>query len=389
MRVELSVAGKFQIFDLAKQLLKRDHLELLITSYPKFEVKKYGIPPEKVRSILIKEILQRSWQKLPRVLRNAYNPQYAIHEIFDRLASTRLVAADIFAGGSSFSLHTLRKAKKMGAITIIEHGSSHIAYQNRILKEEYERFGVKIGPFQLPDPRIIEKELQEYAEADYVAIPSLFNRRTFLDEGVPSNKIIQVPYGVDLSLFRQVKKNDDVFRVIFAGGLGLRKGTHYLLQAFAELNLPNSELLLIGAITEEIKPFLKKYEGKYKHITYQPMKELYAFYSQGSVFVMPSIEEGLALVQPQAMACGLPIIATTNTGAEDIVRDGLDGFIIPIRDVPALKEKILYMYEHPEERKRMSASAKEHVSSGFTWDDYGNKMIAEYERILNIKHKNA
>ncbi|MEK7549210.1 MAG: glycosyltransferase family 4 protein, partial [Patescibacteria group bacterium] len=150
-----------------------------------------------------------------------------------------------------------------------------------------------------------------------------------------------------------------------------------------------SELMLLGAMNEEMAPFFKKYAGHYNYVGKVPQAELYKHYSQGSVFVMPSIEEGLALVQPQAMACGLPIIATTNTGAEDIVRDGLDGFIIPIRDVSALKEKILYLYEHPEERKKMSASAKEHVSSGFTWDDYGNKMIAEYERILNIKNKNA
>ena len=175
-----------------------------------------------------------------------------------------------------------------------------------------------------------------------------------------------MPYGVNLSAFKQVSKIDNTFRVIFAGGMCIRKGVHYLLQAFAELNLPNSELMLLGAMNEEMAPFFKKYAGHYNYVGKVPQAELYKHYSQGSVFVMPSIEEGLALVQPQAMTCGLPIIATTNTGAEDIVRDGLDGFIIPIRDVSALKEKILYLYEH-RGKEKMSASAK----NTFIWIHVG------------------
>ncbi len=384
MKVAISVPGRFWLFNLAQQLLKRDYLEQLITSYPKFEVKKYGIPKEKVSSILIKEILFRGWHKLPGFLRNTYNPQYFIQQTFDYFACLALRKADIVAGGSSSFLKTLRKAKKLGAITIVEHGSSHIIYQTNILKEEYEKFGLK--PI-VAHPKIIEKELKEYEEADYISIPSLFVKRTFLEKEIPDSKIIHVPYGVDLSLFKQIPKRDDIFRVIFAGGMTLRKGVHYLLQAFSELKLPNSELFLIGSINNEIKPFFKKYEGGFRYIGHVPQSELHKYYSQGSVFAMMSIEEGLAMVQPQAMACGLPIICTTNTGGEDIVRDGKDGFIIPIRDTEKLKEKLVYFYENPEIRATMGKSAKERVSSGFTWDDYGLRMIGEYERIMRENKK--
>ena len=384
MKVAISVPGRFWLFNLAQQLLKRGYLEQLITSYPKFEVKKYGIPKEKVSSVLIKEILFRGWHSLPRFLRNAYNPQYFIQQTFDYFACKALRKADIVAGGSSAFLKTLRKAKKLGAITIVEHGSSHIIYQTKILKEEYEKFGLK--PI-VAHPKIIEKELEEYKEADYIAIPSLFVKRTFLEKGIPESKIIHVPYGVDLSSFKQIPKKDNKFRVIFAGGMTLRKGVHYLLRAFLELKLPNSELLLMGSINDEIKPFFKKYEGSFRYIGHIPQNELYKYYSQGSVFAMMSIEEGLAMVQPQAMACGLPIICTTNTGGEDIVRDGKDGFVIPIRDTEKLKEKLIYFYENPEIRATMGKSAKERVSSGFTWDDYGLRMIGEYERIMRKNKK--
>lgn len=388
MKVSLSVPGRFQFFNLAEELQKHGVLERLVTSQPKFKTASFNIPRNKVRSILTKEILERGWRKLPRSLQRMYNPQYAIHEVFDWLAAGRIGYPDIVAGGSSVFLHTLRRAKASGILTVVEHGSSHIVYQEKILREEYERFGIAIEPFMLPHPKVITKEMAEYAEADAIAIPSSYVRRTFVEQGVAPEKMIQVPYGVDLSVFRQIPKEDDVFRVIFGGGLSLRKGTHYLLQAFAELALPNSELLLIGAINEEIKPFLQKYAGTYRHLTYRPMPELHKFYSQGSVFVLPSLEEGLAMVQPQAMACGLPVICTTNTGGEDIVRDGLDGFVIPIRDTEKLKEKILFLYNHPDIRAAMGQSAKQRVSAGFTWDDYGRKMIKEYEKLLNT-HRNV
>ncbi|MDP3956655.1 MAG: glycosyltransferase, partial [bacterium] len=259
MQVAISVPGRFHLFNLAGELLKKNYLSQLITSYPKFEVTKYGIPKDKINSILVKEVLLRGYQRLPSFIQNLYNPQYFIHEIFDKLAERSLKKADIVVGGSSVFLHTLRKAKKMGAITVTEHGSSHIVHQNEILKSEYEEFGVKIKPFLLPHPRIIEKELQEYAESDYIVIPSLFAKKTFLQKGIPENKIIQVPYGVDLSRFHQLQKKDNVFRVVFAGGMTLRKGVHYLLRAFSELKLPNAELVLAGGLNDEIKPFFKKY----------------------------------------------------------------------------------------------------------------------------------
>jgi len=379
MKITISVGGRFHAFNLAQQLFKRGHLQKLITSYPKFEVAKYGIPKEKIKSIIIKEIIERGWRKLPYFLRNIYNPQYLIHEIFDKSASKKIEKTDIFVGWASFALNSFKKAKKIGMLTVLDEGSSHILYRRDIVKEECEKFGIKP---ELPHPKLVEKELREYEEADYITVSSLFARRTFLEKGIPENKIIHVPYGVDLSDFKQISKNDNVFRVIFSGGMSLRKGVHYLLQAFSELNLPNSELLLIGAFNDEIKPFFKKYEGKYKWLGHIPQKELYKYYSQGSVFVLNSIEDGFGMVIIQAMACALPVIATTNTGGEDIIRDGIDGFIIPIRNNNSLKEKLLYFYQNPAICQQMGQSAKKRVSSGFTWDGYGNKIIKAYEHAL-------
>jgi glycosyltransferase involved in cell wall biosynthesis len=378
MEVTISVCGRFHAFYLAQQLLKRGYLNRLITSYPKFEVAKYGIPKEKVGSVVIKEFMERGWHKVPLFLKNLYNPQNLILDIYDKWASHLYTKSDICVAFAGCSLNTIRKAKNMGAITILERGSSHILYQTEILKEEYEKLGVKP---QLAHPKIIEKQLQEYNEVDYISIPSLFVKRSFLQYGIPENKLIHIPYGVHLDEFRQIPKEDNVFRVIYTGPMTLQKGVLYLLKAYSDLRLPNSELLLVGGISDEIKPFFKKFEGNYRWVGHVPQKELYKYYSQGSVFVIMSIQEGLAMVQPQAMACGLPVICTTNTGGEDIVRNGMDGFIIPIRDVEALKEKLIYLYENPSICEAMGQYAKERVSSGFSWDHYGDRMIKEYERI--------
>jgi glycosyltransferase involved in cell wall biosynthesis len=383
MRVIISVGGRWWAFNLAQQLLKRDYLKFIITSYPKFITRKWGLPDEKVKSIFIKEILERGWRKLPQFIQNIYNPQFFLCDLFDKLASKKIEECDIFTAWAGFGLNSFKKAKSFGAKIVLECGSTHINYSQKILKEEYEIFGIKPRFDVVAHPKIIEKILKEYEETDYIAIPSSFVKRTFLENNISESKLLTISYGVDLTNFRQIPKEDNIFRIIFAGTICLRKGVQYLLKAFKELNLPNSEILFLGNISPELIPILEKYKNmqniKIKKVSHF---ELYKEYSQGSVFVLPSIEEGFARVIPEAMACGLPVICTTNTGGEDIVRNGIEGFIIPIRDVEKLKEKLLYLYENPEICRQMGESAKERVSQGFTWDDYGNKMIDAYNKII-------
>ena len=373
MKVAISVLGRFHAFNLAQQAQKRNCLHRLISSYPAFEIAKYGIAPSSICSIPHLEILARAWRKVPRCLKRERNLQLWFSENFDRAVSKRLSPEfNIFVGWSGSSLFSLRQAREMGAFTVVERGSSHMEYQTQILKEEYELWGRE---FTATHPGVYDRELQEYQEADRIAVPSLYAKRTFIERGVSENKLIHVPYGTSLDEFYPVPKEDNTFRVIHCGGINLRKGVQYLIQAFQELNLPDAELWLVGTVSPEIEPFLAKYQSdrlifKGKH----PQNQLRWFYSQCSVFCLASIEEGLAMVQPQAMACGLPVIHTTNTGGEDIVRDGIDGFCVPIRDVEAIKEKILFFYENSEQRNEMGKNALEQVK-------YGEEIITAYAQI--------
>ncbi|MDB5108516.1 MAG: hypothetical protein JWM69_1457, partial [Candidatus Binatus sp.] len=98
-------------------------------------------------------------------------------------------------------------------------------------------------------------------------------------------------------------------------------------------------------------------------------------YSQASVLVVPSIQEGLALVQAQAMACGVPVIATENAGAADLFSDGVEGFIVPPRDPRAIREKLQTMIENPSMRDQMGEAALARVRAIGGWEDYGQRAV--------------
>jgi len=377
MRIIVSVKGKFHAFYLARALMKKDKLHRLLTSYPSYDVKRYDIPVHKIKSLVIVGAIERLWNAMPALVKSGSENDYHLAELYDIIASRYIDKADIFIGWSSFSLRCMRKARNLGAKIIIERGSSHILYQQSILKEESLLLGV--CPPKM-SARIIKKELKEYEEADYIEVPSSFAKRTFLDYGIDEKKLITGLIGVDTREFSSIAKRDGVFRIIYCGTLSIRKGVHYLLEAFFNTNLPDAELWLIGHMEDEMRPFIKKYYNeKVLHVGPLKQKELYKYYSQGSVLVLMSIEDGFGQVILQAMSCGLPVICTNHTGGPDIVREGVDGFILSIRDVKSLQEKITYLYENPRACAEMGQNALRRAHDTFAWDKLIDKISALYD----------
>jgi len=180
------------------------------------------------------------------------------------------------------------------------------------------------------------------------------------------------------------EKPDSIFRVIFVGALSLQKGLPYLLEGFKLAQLPpdRSELLLVGEPFPEAHSFLPKYAGLYRHLRFVPHTELARVYHTGSVFVLPSLQDGFGMVVYEAAACGLPILISENVGAT--IRDGEDGFVVPIRDTEAIAEKLIYFYNHEADRQRMGRSAGEYVSQ-FTWARYQDQLISHYQEIWHSR----
>lgn len=379
MKVTISVGGKFHAFHLAKQLQKGGYLDRIFTSYPWFVVKDSRLPRNKVNCLILKEILHRGLSKVP-YLNNKMDISYFIANFFDNWVARHIKPCNIFVGAPGYSLHTLRRIRKsFPAKIIIEQVSSHIITYYNILGEEQARLGIKLS---LSSFLIMEKILEEYREADYIVVPSIFTKYSFLDKNFLESKLICIPWGVDIETFRPIPKDDNIFRII-AVGMRIIKGIHYLLQAMDELKLKDLELWLIGGkVDRKLMPFLKKYAKNFKYLGAIPQRELYKYYSQGSLFILFSLEDGFGMALLEAMACGLAVICSDKTGAKDVVREGIDGFVVPARDVERLKERILYLYENPHICQEMGRQARENVAKNFTWDNYGEKVISSYRNLL-------
>jgi len=380
MKVTISVPGRFHAFYLAREMQLRGHLRALLTTYPRMEVAKYDIDPKLVKPKLAIEVVRRIWPRLPW---NAGPvPDRRLLNFYDWEVSRSIPAdTELFVGWSGASLAAIRAAKARGMTTLLVRGSTHALHQRDILLEEAAIWGTPTPAF---DDALIEKQLIEYDETDFIYNQTEYVRRTFEDRGIDPARIAVVPTGVNPDWFYPIEKEDDVFRVIFCGGLSVRKGVPYLLQAFSDLDLPNSELWLIGPQTGDTETILKmidndkiKVKGVYREW------DLYKAYSQGSVFCLPSIEEGLAMVQAQAMACGLPLICTEAAGGQAFVRDGQEGYIVPMRSAEAIAEKIAFCYENPAAAREMGKQARERVTGNFAWSHYGDRMEAAYRSLLD------
>ena len=233
------------------------------------------------------------------------------------------------------------------------------------------------------DKKIIEKEIREYDLADYIFVPSKFSKKTFIENGVNESKILKVPYGTDLNEFNRTDNDPKDFTIISVGQISVRKGSIYLLKAFEDLNLDNSKLILVGNIENDLKdhlePFLSNPIIFKSHVKQSKLSDLY---NNSHLFVTTSLEEGLAMVQPQAMACGLPIICTTNSGGAEIVDEGTNGFICPIRDVDYLKKKISFFYYNRDKLKNFSENSYKKAREYLSWDNYSQKVYEEYKKLI-------
>ncbi len=381
MRVSVASFSGTHPLDLSRELQKAGVLQTYFSALPRSRVT--GLPRERIAThplVILPHYLLRSIG----LGRFEVDISWQTTEAYDRWLARAIGPCDIFHVLSSYGLRAIRRARsEYRAMTVCDRGSSHIRVANRLLHEEYARCGI---PWRGIHEPAMQKEESEYAESDLVFVPSAFARRSFLEAGVPADKVKAIPYGVRLEEYFPTGKGDDVFRVLCVAALNPRKGVGYLLDAFAGLSLPNSELVLRGAIEPGFERVLAPHEGRFRLHPAVARHRMRDLYSQASVLVLPSIEDGFGLVIGQAMACGVPVIATTNTGGPDLISDGTDGFIVPVRDPGAIRERLRYLYEHPEAREAMGRAALAKVRSLQGWTDYARQVIATYEAALELRH---
>lgn len=305
------------------------------------------------------------------------------HEALDRYVTKKLPQSEVLFALSGSGLMCDQKAQSQGAKYIRDRASSHIRYQNEILRKEFARWG---EVFPGIDPRILAKEEAEYEKADIVIVPSTFAYRSFLEKGVPESKLRKVPYGVNLRRFEKIADPaPESFDVLFVGQVSFRKGVPYLLEAFDRLQHPRKRLRFVGSIRPEMERYLKIFppSDEVEFTGPLPQHVLKHIMSRSHVMVLPSIEEGHVYVQAQAMACGCPVVAILNTGAEDLFTDGKEGFIIAIRDPEAIAEKLQLIADSFERRQSMGEAALRRVAKLGGWADYGERMTEVFKCLFS------
>jgi glycosyltransferase involved in cell wall biosynthesis len=381
-KVIVGCGTKFHSDYMAYQLNKHQLLDKVVTCHPRSRyLNRVNLEKEKTIFLFpffgFSHFIQLIVGKSNRVSKFL---NYRLPILFDRMLKKRIDNAQISITWAWAGLDTISKIKESGGIAIVEECGSCNSQQNEILAEEYKNLNLY---FSSPTPNfIIKRELQETNSADYILCPSKYVADSFINKGIPAKKCKIIPYGVNLNLFHYEKKAKRDFTILFVGTVGVRKGVIYLLKALEILKKNYSiNCLIIGGIEEDFRHIYEQYKHLFKHINKVQHHQLISYYNDASVFVFPSLDEGMAYVQLEAMACGLPVICTPNSGGESIIEDGVDGFIIPIRDVEAIVNKVTFLYDNKSIREKMAITASIKASN-YSWDNYG-RHLAKFINEIN------
>lgn len=369
-----------------------------------------GILPKTFKTQITNELSRRSWLSIDENLIHTY-PWQEIVRIFlsrtklasslglsykqlidwvyvclDRhVANHHLKGVDAIYSYEDSAAITFEVAQQKGIFCLYDLPIPFHQMTRRIMLEEAERFPeIASGIESVDEPSWkLERKEREIQLADHIFVASSVTKRSLLEIGIESEKISLIPYGAPIDYFQPQPKTDDCFRALYVGRVSPRKGVHYLLQAWQELTLNDAELLLVG---RSLFPpnWLEQYKDSCRHIPSVPHLLLNQYYSMGSVLIFPSLIEGFGLVILEAMACGIPVITTPNTGGFDIITDGVEGFIIPIRDVGAIKEKLEWCYHHPAELGEMGRAARRKAEQ-LTWNLYRQKLVNCIQEVMDHK----
>ena len=304
-----------------------------------------GVPPEFLHKLpligLISYAVARvvpDWGETAKV---AYFP------IFDHWVKAQIPEGTGIFSSYGYAVESFRKARKTGGMTLLDAGNSHPANFWKTVGDEHSRWGIDIDPY----PRKwYESGLRSVELTDWIFSPSSYVTQSFIAEGFPSDRILHLPYPINLENFSPqptVEISDSPIRVICTGGVSLRKGFPYLLEAMRLIRKERDAILMLsGSVNKDMRAIIAQYSDvPIDWAPYLSHDQLGKRLKSGHVFALVSLEEGLARTALEAMACGLPLVITPNTGVSDFVVPGVNGEIVPIRDPEATAAAIVRCYE--------------------------------------------
>jgi glycosyltransferase involved in cell wall biosynthesis len=345
------------------------------------------IPDDKVVDIPLPEVVEEAVGQLGARVgapRDKRPVTYLKCEAFDWLVAARhLEPCAIFHGFEQCSLFSLRKARTLGAITVLDQPIIHRTTLDRIEREERSRHGVP-APGRKPfwyQQHIIRK-YQELELTDYVIGGLDYVKRTMVENGFPGDRVFVIPYGADTGMFKPIARPPRAeFNILYAGPLNFWKGLPYLFDVMDGLDLPNARLTLVGRDDSEWRAYVDRRMGalgaRARYLGAVPQSDMPQIYADADVLVFPSLVGGLGIVCFEAMATGLPVI--TSDG-DVILRDGVDGLAVPAHDAEGWRRALRKLAADRDYRLALGAAGAERLGS-FTWDAYRRGVRRAYDEI--------
>ncbi len=310
MKVAIATSRPFHLVHLGRELAALGHQVTVYGYIPGALVGRYR--PGAARYVSLFGALL-PWTALALQRRAQGLQTTATRRLFalvDDAVARRLQPCDVFIGLSGVALRSLQVARqRYGALTICDRGSSHVLLQRRLLERD--------GAAPL-DADYVRRELEAYAIADRVVVPSRFARGSFVDEGCDPQRVFSNPYGVDLDRFavpgpeRARRARGDPWRLLFVGAWSHRKGCDLieaLLRAEPDLHVTHAGTAAGLALPRH---------GRFRSVGHVPNADLASLYGAHDALLLPSREDGFGMVMLEALACGLPVVGSAHTGAPDL-----------------------------------------------------------------------
>jgi glycosyltransferase involved in cell wall biosynthesis len=340
--------------------------------FPAERVCEAGVPTD-----FASALVHRLEQRLPRLGTRTSKVLESMTERAVAAAASHLVGqAEQVVASYHVALPVFRRARTLQRRTLLDYPMAHHRWLYRFFDEEADR-----NPrFASALPRFGDRERSgshldcEIEMAELILVGSGFARDSFLAHGIAAERLRVIPYGVDTQRFcppPQPRRRPSPFRVLFVGLLGEFKGISYLLQAYRRFCKVNTELHLVGNIAPGAEVYLP-FRDLYRHTAHVPQAQLPEVYRAADVFVLPTLAEGLGLVVLEAMACGLPVIVTPR-GPNEVVRDGVDGYVVPAGDSNSIIEALELLYSDAELRLQLGRNARSQAER-WSWARYASAV---------------
>jgi glycosyltransferase involved in cell wall biosynthesis len=347
MKIAIVVQGRFHAFDLANALLRRQHDVTVFTNYPRWAVKRFGFPEARVRSFWLHGAISKAAYRARDSV--AMRPERLLNPLFGRWAARELAREswDVIHSWSGVSEEIHERCRGRSRLNLIMRGSAHVREQDRILRDEEQRTTSRLDR---PDEWIQQREEREYQSADRIVVLSSFARDSFIAQGINPTKLRLLRLGTNTAMFRPTPETVDArcarilagepLRIIYVGALSLRKGLWDIERIVRQLQPEGFQFTFVGPVTAEAAEIVSRLHKFAEFVPKQPQHTLPGRYSEGDLFMFPTIEDGFAVVLAQAQANALPVLTTPNCSGPDLIREGDTGWVLPIRDAQAFIDRL-------------------------------------------------